>query len=1215
MNLRLLARRSFRFHFRSHLGVLAGAALAATVLIGALAVGDSVQQSLKIKAWQRIGAIAAAIQGGDRFFRSELLFREYTTAAVLDLPGTITRQDGTARANRVHVLGIRRDFGKLWQKPYDNQTVTARSVELGDTIASRSPLTLITADRFNPTNGSIHISQALAHQLNAKVGDALVLRIHKPSALSRDAVITPRDDQSVALRVTVGAVLTDAAGNFSLEAGQSPPMNAFIDLDQLAVAAGIPKRANLLLWEGARLANSQVVARGPATKRNWHDWFSETQMRLHVSSINSGGTGDSFMIRILSWISDRTFENRGEERWKLGSAANDLPDAGRSLQKDWSLEDAELSVRNVNIAPRLSGGEAVPKSVELITRRIFLEAPAVRAALTNDGVSKLPTPTPILTYLVNSLSVGDAIVPYSMVTAAGAPYTPSDLRDDEIVVNEWLASDLKLKPGDSLAVAYYRVDAGTQLVERTNTFRVRSIVPLRGLHADRTLMPEFPGLAKAESTRDWDAGFDLIHPIRDKDEAYWKQWRGTPKAFITLAAGQAMWGNRFGNLTAIRWPLPTPSAAAGDLAADVSRHVRSNLDPAEVGLQFRDIRTPALAAAETGTGKEFGGLMIGFSFFLIVSALLLTAMLFSFSLDQRAVEIGTLLAIGWQPKQVRRVLFREGLMISILGTLIGTLGGIGYARGVLWGLGTLWRDAVAGAGLEFHITGSTLATGVLSSIAVAALTLALALRRQTQRPARELLNEGSAEPVWTDPSKRSAWPRRIAWVFGLGSIGMAGASIAMHDSNPETFFSAGSLLLIALLLGAREWLARPASPSASPQAITLRALSLRGMTRRSRRSLGTLSLLGSAAFLIVAVATNRLDARRDATQRSSGTGGFALWAESSLPIVQDLNARKGQEFYGLDSQALKDVSFVPLRVRDGDEASCLNLNKAQRPRLLGVNPELLAQRGAFTFTGLAPGITVTNGWLALGPAYRTNSDNIPVIPAIGDANSLQWALQKSLGETIDYTDERGRPFRVRLVGAVANSVLQGSLIISEADFTRHFANEAGFRALMIDAPPATAGALAAQLSRSMQDNGLEVTTMAARLDRFNAVQNTYLNTFQILGGLGLLLGSVGLGVVVSRNVFERRGELAVLQAMGFEASVLRRFVLVEHGALLTFGLGIGAVAALITVLPALLTPGSEFPWGSLALTLGIVAVNGLAWTWGATRRSLRKPLLDSLKAL
>ena len=60
--------------------------------------------------------------------------------------------------------------------------------------------------------------------------------------------------------------------------------------------------------------------------------------------------------------------------------------------------------------------------------------------------------------------------------------------------------------------------------------------------ADRTLMPDFPGIEKAESTSDWDAGFPLVHKIRQKDEDYWKKYRGTPKAFITLAAGQKMWG-------------------------------------------------------------------------------------------------------------------------------------------------------------------------------------------------------------------------------------------------------------------------------------------------------------------------------------------------------------------------------------------------------------------------------------------------------------------------------------------------------------------------------------------------------------------------------------------------------------------------------------------------------------------------------------------------
>ena len=68
-------------------------------------------------------------------------------------------------------------------------------------------------------------------------------------------------------------------------------------------------------------------------------------------------------------------------------------------------------------------------------------------------------------------------------------------------------------------------------------------------------MPDFPGIAKAETTANWDAGFAIdMQKIRPKDEQYWKEYRGTPKAFVTLAAGRRMWGNRFGDVTAIRCP-------------------------------------------------------------------------------------------------------------------------------------------------------------------------------------------------------------------------------------------------------------------------------------------------------------------------------------------------------------------------------------------------------------------------------------------------------------------------------------------------------------------------------------------------------------------------------------------------------------------------------------------------------------------------------------
>jgi len=133
------------------------------------------------------------------------------------------------------------------------------------------------------------------------------------------------------------------------------------------------------------------------------------------------------------------------------------------------------------------------------------------------------------------------------------------------------------------------------------------------------------------------------------------------------------------------------------------------------------------------------------------------------------------------------------------------------------------------------------------------------------------------------------------------------------------------------------------------------------------------------------------------------------------------------------------------------------------------------------------------------------------------------------------------------------------------------------------------------------------------LNAFNAVQNTYLNTFQILGGLGLLLGSAGLGVVVLRNVLERRGELGLFLAVGFRPATLHQLVLGEHAVLLCLGLGMGIAAAVVAVLPSLLSPGTAPPWRSLAPTLIAVLLNGLAWTWIATRFALRGNLLESLR--
>ena len=166
---------------------------------------------------------------------------------------------------------------------------------------------------------------------------------------------------------------------------------------------------------------------------------------------------------------------------------------------------------------------------------------------------------------------------------------------------------------------------------------------------------------------------------------------------------------------------------------------------------------------------------------------------------------------------------------------------------------------------------------------------------------------------------------------------------------------------------------------------------------------------------------------------------------------------------------------------------------------------------------------------------------------------------------------------------------------------------------LIDAPSNKVAAVSAILTRALQDAGLELTPASQRLTAFNTVQNTYLKTFQVLGGLGLLLGSAGLGVVVLRNVLERRGELGLLQAVGFRKRTVHWLVLSEHGGLLCLRLGVGMIAAVAAIVPVLLAPGAEIHSLALLGTVGGIFASGFLWTWLATWLALRGELLKALR--
>lgn len=1167
-----LAMRGAMFRWRTSLGVMLGVAVAAAVLTGALAVGDSARQTLRDQSMARIGHVRAAIAAGDRFFRAALAddLRQAAPgaepAAVLSLRGVAGSFDGSMRVNNVQVLGVDGGFVPLFGA----------------------------AEGESPEPGEVWLSAALARRLSVSVGQELLLRVEKPSALPRDVVIARVDDASLGVRVRVSRIVGDEhGGRFSLQAGPLPPLNALVDRDWLARQIDQVGRANVMVvGEGSKPSaiSRQPSGAGEQESRRAGEQESEVSgQRSEVSEANRRSGADH--RQLTTDHRQPSTDNRQPLSTQHSAPSTSLPALDAALHHVWTLEDAELE-----LIPRESIGQ-----FEIRSRRIFLDGVVEEAA------RELEIPTlGVLTYFVNELRLGGRMTPYSMVSAI-APLSGGDtapglmqpldasLANDALAVSAWLAEDLEARVGDDIELRYYTLREGRELEEAATTLRVSAIVPMEGLAIDRDLMPEFPGIADAESSRDWEPGVPIhLERIRPKDERYWDDFRGAPKAFVSLATGQRLWSNRFGTLTAIRAPIEQGERLAAEL--------RTRLDPASFGLSFRDLLREAEQTGQAAT--DLGGLFIGLSMFLVVASLLLASLLFVFSIEQRSGEIGSLLAIGWRRVMVTGLMLREAVLVVGLGVLLGSAAGVGYALLVLELLGSIWSGAVADAAITPHIRVPTLIVGAGITAAMSLAAIVITLRGRTNRSPVELLaiSRGS-DGVSALARGRRPWSRWVALAAGLGAIGLL--IVGFRNGSPGALFGAGTLVVIALLSGVRAWLAAAQRRGAGALR-SLAGLGLRNAVRRPGRSMATAALLSTGVFLVLSVSAYRLGEVRDPADRRSGTGGFALFGVSTLPVYQDLGTERGQATYAIDPRIAREISIVSLRVREGDEASCLNLGSAARPRLAGVRVDDLARRGAFTFAA-APTTADGSPWDALS---RQEPDR--AIPAIGDEASVLWSLHKRVGDTLEMPDEQGRPIRIRIVGTVRNSILQGLLLIDERAFERLYPSETGSRMFLVDAPIDRRDEVARSLTRSLADVGLELERTDERLANFNRVQNTYLIIFQALGGLGLVLGTAGLGVVVLRNLLDRRREVAMLRAVGYRASIIRRLIVGEHAGLLLVGMGCGLAGGLLAGAPA--AARGEIPWLLLTGLIGGMVIVGLSCVVSATRVMVRGDLVRALQS-
>jgi ABC-type antimicrobial peptide transport system permease subunit len=324
--------------------------------------------------------------------------------------------------------------------------------------------------------------------------------------------------------------------------------------------------------------------------------------------------------------------------------------------------------------------------------------------------------------------------------------------------------------------------------------------------------------------------------------------------------------------------------------------------------------------------------------------------------------------------------------------------------------------------------------------------------------------------------------------------------------------------------------------------------------------------------------------------------------ETLIPVGHDPQSAEGREALGIG--AFGPAAVQPFRYRPGDDASCLNLYAPENPRVIAPTDAFLGE-GRFRFSGSLAETEAEreNPWLLLG---RTFGDG--AIPVIADANSITYVLDRKIGEDI-LLSEGGRTLRLRLVAALADSIFQGELLMSDENFRNAFPNRTGYSLFLVEG-----SGLAESLENALEDHGVRVTPTAERLAAFHRVENTYLSTFQALGALGLLLGTLGLGAVMMRNVLERRRELALMRALCYGRRDLVAMAMAESASVLLRGLVTGLLAALVAIAPALLEQGGRLPGALiLGLLVGVLAL-GLITSLATTVIALRPPLLPALRS-
>ena len=218
--------------------------------------------------------------------------------------------------------------------------------------------------------------------------------------------------------------------------------------------------------------------------------------------------------------------------------------------------------------------------------------------------------------------------------------------------------------------------------------------------------------------------------------------------------------------------------------------------------------------------------------------------------------------------------------------------------------------------------------------------------------------------------------------------------------------------------------------------------------------------------------------------------------------------------------------------------------------------------------------------------------------------------------TVEVRGSDGETHEMKVIGVLDNSLSMlffsyvGAPTVAEltpdgeAMATSYYINLAG---------SADATTVAADIERVLLPYGAQGVDVEQEMKDSQAQQQTFMYVLQGFMGLGMIVGIAAVGVIAYRAVVERRQQIGVLRALGFQRNRIAQAFVIESAIVVILGAVSGAITGLI--LSWTLMTSDEFsegmdiqfqaPWATIIVTLVVAIVAALLMSWLPARQASR----------